>query len=243
MSILYQLENVSFSYKNHSKLNALSGLSLSIHQGQRLAVLGESGSGKSTFLKLLHALLFPSSGKISYKNKPLISSPSDVSFLLQSYGLFPWKTIEENLALPLLLNGQTSNPDLIDQWLDRLGLREKKTNYPKMLSGGQKQRLALGRAMINSPGCLLLDEPFSALDTFTKENLQDFTLALSKENQTTLVLVTHTIEEAVFLATHFLLFTNEGYLYFESPLQEPFDRNSPTFYETVRLIREKLKGG
>lgn len=243
MNTLYKIDNLSFNYKNHSKIDALSGLSLSIKKTDRLAVLGASGLGKSTFLKLLHGLLKPTEGRIYFKDKPLSSPPEEVAFLLQSYGLFPWKTVSENLFLPLVLKGEKKSLSLIEPWLQRLGLAEKKDHYPKHLSGGQRQRLALGRAMIANPECLLLDEPFSALDALTRESLQDFTLDLAKENQTTLVLVTHSIEEALFLSTHLLLFTKEGYHYLKNPLTSPIDRTSEAFHTLKGKIKACLEGG
>lgn len=243
MNAIYKIDNLSFNYKNHSKINALSGLSLSIAKKDRLAVLGGSGLGKSTFLKLLHGLLHPTEGEIFYKGEPIMTPPKSVSFLLQTYGLFPWKTVSENLSLPLLLKGEKKTEALVDTWLGRLGLTDKKYSYPNHLSGGQRQRLALGRAMINEPECLLLDEPFSALDTLTREDLQTFTLALAKEKETTMVIVTHSIEEALFLSTKLLLFTQNGYMFLENPLKGIVEKNSPTFLETAKKIRAHLEGG
>lgn len=242
MDVIYKIDNLSFNYKNHSKIDALSGLSLSIQRKDRLAVLGASGLGKSTFLKLLHGLLIPNEGSITFKGLPLTSPPKEVSFLLQSYGLFPWKTVSDNLNLPLLLKGKKNDSHLIDTWLDRLNLKDKKNSYPNHLSGGQRQRLALGRAMINNPECLLLDEPFSALDTLTREDLQNFTLDLAKEKEITLVLVTHNIEEAIFLSTHLLLFTTKGYHFIKNPLDDTRQRNSMAFSEFTKTIRMYLEG-
>ena len=245
MTTLYTISNITFSYDttSHSKINALSGLSLSINHGDRIASLGLSGSGKSTFLKMLGGLLMPSSGHIYYSSKPLLTPPDDVSLLLQSYGLFPWKTVEENLILPLLLKKLPYNEDLILYWLKALGLENKRKTYPKNLSGGQKQRLALGRSIITNPNCLLLDEPFSALDTLTKEDLLQFTLNLILKKNITLITVTHDIKEAIYLSSHILIFNQEKHLYLKNPLTDEDKLNENQRYlDFVHELKSYLRG-
>lgn len=245
MTTLYTISNITFTYDttSHSKINALSGLSLSINHGDRIAILGLSGSGKSTFLKMLGGLLPPSSGYIYYNSTPLFTPPADVSLLLQNYGLFPWKTVEENLILPLLLKKIAYDEDLILYWLKALGLEDKRKVYPKNLSGGQKQRLALGRAIITSPNCLLLDEPFSALDTLTKEELLKFTLNLILEKNITLITVTHDIKEAIYLSSRILIFTQDRHLYIDNPLSDEDKLSENQAYlDFIHKLKSHLQG-
>lgn len=245
MTTLYTISNITFAYdtSSHSKINALSGLSLSINHGDRIAILGLSGSGKSTFLKMLGGLLLPSSGCIYYNSIPLLTPPDDVSLLLQSYGLFPWKTVEENLILPLLLKKIAYDEDLILYWLKALGLEDKRKVYPKNLSGGQKQRLALGRSIITNPNCLLLDEPFSALDTLTKEDLLKFTLNLILEKNITLITVTHDIKEAIYLSSRILIFTQDKHLYIDNPLtDEDKQSENQNYLDFVHKLKSYLQG-
>ena len=245
MTTLYTISNITFTYDttSHSKINALSGLSLSINHGDRIAILGLSGSGKSTFLKMLGGLLPPSSGYIYYNSTPLFTPPDDVSLLLQNYGLFPWKTVEENLILPLLLKKIAYDEDLILYWLKALGLEDKRKVYPKNLSGGQKQRLALGRSIITNPNCLLLDEPFSALDTLTKEDLLKFTLNLILEKNITLITVTHDIKEAIYLSSRILIFTQDKHLYIDNPLtDEDKQSENQNYLDFVHKLKSYLQG-
>lgn len=245
MTTLYTISNITFAYdtSSHSKINALSGLSLSINHGDRIAILGLSGSGKSTFLKMLGGLLLPSSGCIYYNSTPLLTPPDDISLLLQNYGLFPWKTVEENLILPLLLKKIAYDEDLILYWLKALGLEDKRKVYPKNLSGGQKQRLALGRVIITSPNCLLLDEPFSALDTLTKEELLKFTLNLILEKNITLITVTHDIKEAIYLSSRILIFTQDKHLYIDNPLTDEDKKSENQAYlDFVHKLKSYLRG-
>ena len=210
MTTLYTISNITFTYDttSHSKINALSGLSLSINHGDRIAILGLSGSGKSTFLKMLGGLLPPSSGYIYYNSTPLFTPPADVSLLLQNYGLFPWKTVEENLILPLLLKKIAYDEDLILYWLKALGLEDKRKVYPKNLSGGQKQRVAIARALSMDPEVMLFDEPTSALDPEMVEGILLIMKELA-ESGLTMIIVTHEMNFAREVSDR-ICFMNQG---------------------------------
>ena len=151
--------------------------------------------------------------------------------------------MEENLILPLLLKKLPYNEDLILYWLKALGLENKRKTYPKNLSGGQKQRLALGRSIITNPNCLLLDEPFSALDTLTKEDLLQFTLNLILKKNITLITVTHDIKEAIYLSSHILIFNQEKHLYLKNPLTDEDKLNENQRYlDFVHELKSYLRG-
>ena len=205
MTTLYTISNITFTYDatSHSKINALSGLSLSINHGDRIAILGLSGSGKSTFLKMLGGLLPPSSGYIYYNSTPLFTPPADVSLLLQNYGLFPWKTVEENLILPLLLKKIAYDEDLILYWLKALGLEDKRKVYPKNLSGGQMQRLSLARALLKNADVYIFDEATSSIDNESEEIILEVLKRLKKDK--TIIFISHRLKSTMIADKIYLL--------------------------------------
>lgn len=184
------------------------------------AILGPSGCGKSSLLYLIAGLLTADKGTIRVNNE-LINRPRPESgLILQEYGLLPWATVRENAALGLNIRGfygpdgkhapQRTQPEKeiqtqVDQWLDRLGLLQLAEKYPSQLSGGQRQRTAIARTLVMNPDTLLMDEPFSSLDAPTRESLQELIVSLCEDQGITLVLVTHSIEEAAFVGQNILL--------------------------------------
>ena len=187
--------------RDYGRGPVLADLSFSLGRGETLAVIGPSGCGKSTLLRLLAGLDKPDQGAVR------VSEGARSAFILQDYGLFPWKTAEENVALPLLLHGKP--PDVRQRataaMLAELGLGGLEKRYPSALSGGQRQRVAIGRALITGPDILLMDEPFSSLDALTREHLQAVVLEMWQRRRLTCVLVTHSVAEAVFLGRHILV--------------------------------------
>ena len=244
MEPLFLIEDLSFIYAGGHEVKALSGLNLEMMPKSRWAVLGASGCGKSTLLKLLDGLLKPSGGKVLYKGVALDAPPQDIAFVLQDYGLFPWKSNLANLMLPLALRKEKKavQRERAEEMLATLGLSDKKDGFPLSLSGGQKQRLALGRALITSPSVLLLDEPFSALDALTREQMQEATLSLIKDSGHAMVLVTHSVEEAVYLAEHILLLSEDGAEVVHNPQSgEGNYRDSREYVDLVRTLRQWLR--
>ncbi|MBR4945032.1 MAG: ABC transporter ATP-binding protein [Peptococcaceae bacterium] len=190
----------------------LDHINLNIAPGERWAVIGPSGCGKSSMLHLLAGLQKPVSGQVLYQGQPLQKPHSEISVILQEYGLFPWKTVEQNVALPLVL--QKKPKEEIKQrtmeLLKQLQLQEHARKFPAQLSGGQRQRIAIARALIAQPKVLLMDEPFSALDALTRETMQNIVLELCEQQQLTLVMVTHNIEEAIFLGQKIAVFSDNS---------------------------------
>ncbi|MDR1321520.1 MAG: ABC transporter ATP-binding protein [Gracilibacteraceae bacterium] len=207
---MLRLENVSFGYGAAKGGDAgdllLRGVSLTVARGERWAVIGPSGCGKTTFLHLAAGLLRPLTGAVYLAGEPLSGPHADISVILQEYGLFPWKTVMANAALPLLIRGWPAARAKAEaeSALRELGLWEQRDKYPSRLSGGQRQRVAIARAIVSSPRLLLMDEPFSALDALTRETLQETVRALCAEGLTFL-LVTHSIEEAAFLGEKIII--------------------------------------
>ena len=190
----------------------LDHVELQIEQGERWAVIGPSGCGKSSLLHLLAGLQRPASGQVLYQGQPLEKPHGEISVILQEYGLFPWKTVQQNVALPLILQKRPKAEirEKTTQMLEQLQLAEHAGKFPAQLSGGQRQRIAIARALIAQPRVLLMDEPFSALDALTRETMQNIVLELCEQQNLTLVMVTHNIEEAIFLGQKIAVFSDNS---------------------------------
>jgi len=208
------IRSIDFAYPNLSPL--FENFSLEISRGETWAILGPSGCGKTTLLYLLAGLRFPVNGCIEIDGERLIRPRPQSGLILQDYGLLPWSTARENIELGLRLRkfyGEdgTHAPinfqpkKSVEYWLERLGIDHVAHKYPSKLSGGQRQRTAIARTLALEPDLLLMDEPFSSLDAVTREDLQNLTISLCKENNLTLIVVTHAIEEAVVLGKKILL--------------------------------------
>ena len=175
----------------------LDGFSLRLPRGKVSALVGPSGCGKSTLLRLLAGLLPPDRGAVDLAG--LASAPGARGFVFQAPNLLPWRTVAENVALPLQLAGR-DDPGAVDEALDRVGLRAARDLRPHALSGGMRMRVSLARALVTRPALLLLDEPFGALDAITRRGLQAAFAEVWARLETTVVMVTHDVEEAVLMA-------------------------------------------
>lgn len=208
--IILDVKDVSFSYPDEPDRKVLQSLNLQTFRGECLAVLGESGTGKTTLLKLLCGLLSPTEGQIFFEGKPLQGPREDISLIFQNYGLFPWKNVRDNILLPAIRRGERkAAEEEVDKLLQYLGLQEHARKYPDWLSGGQRQRTALGRAVMSRASLLLMDEPFSALDLRNRVRLQDFIRTFLQDTGMTSVIVTHSIEEALRMGDRVALFDAE----------------------------------
>lgn len=198
----------TFHSRNGRAIEALRGLSFQAEVADRLVILGPSGCGKSTLLRLVAGLEMPTKGQVLFRGS-VVSAPSrDRGLLFQSYGSFPWLSVAENVqfALGQLARERRARPgEEVHRWLDKVGLGDFGESYPFELSGGMKQRLALARTLAAGPELLLLDEPFSSVDAITQRELQATLSALVGALGTTLLLVTHDVEEALLLATRILV--------------------------------------
>ncbi|MDZ4168472.1 MAG: ABC transporter ATP-binding protein [Coriobacteriia bacterium] len=207
---MYALEliELTLTYEGSGRsVRALESLSVSVEAGEPVSVIGPSGCGKSTMLLVAAGLLQPTGGGVSVAGSPLKAVRRETALILQEYGLLPWKTALENAALGLQLRGGR-RADVVraaTEALERVGLAEFARAYPAELSGGMRQRLALARAVALDADLLLMDEPLSALDALTREDLQDVLLDLWLRRGHAQVLVTHSIEEAVYLGRRVLV--------------------------------------
>ncbi len=202
------LDRVSFSY---GKKDILRQLELELDRGTSYALIGASGVGKSTLLNLLAGFLKPDSGRVLVNHTVLTGPRKETAFLFQELGLFPWQTVWDAVCMPLKARGKREGmKDKVTELLDELGIMQYKDKYPVELSGGEQQRVALARTLIGEPDLLLMDEPTSALDAMTKEQLQQLILRELKKRSSTLLFVTHDIEEAVLLAEKLLVIHSDG---------------------------------
>lgn len=214
---MIELRNVTFAYAPGQPV--FEQFNWSVARGETWAVVGASGGGKSTLLMLLSGLRAPTAGQVLIDGQIIDRPRPRTGLVLQDYGLLPWATIEQNVALGLKLrnyygpDGRHAPADhavgptmaQVDFWLKRLGIDAVRHRFPAQVSGGQRQRAAIGRTLALEPDMLLMDEPFAALDAPTREDLQNLTLELQREQGLTLIMVTHNIEDAVFLGRRILV--------------------------------------
>jgi len=227
-------------------VRALEGFELSVGDGEPVAVIGPSGCGKSTMLLLAAGLLAPSAGTVAVGGQPLVAPRRETALILQEHGLLPWKTVEDNAALGLVVRG-ASRKDARQRSADalrRVGLSDFARAYPGELSGGMRQRVGLARAVALDADLVLMDEPLSALDALTREDLQDVLLDLWRRRGHAQVLVTHSIEEAVFLGRRLVVMSPRpgrvAAIVDNPEMGEPGHRQSEGFYRRCAALRSLL---
>jgi NitT/TauT family transport system ATP-binding protein len=234
----------AFPKPDGDELLVLEGMNLELQEGQIVGLLGRSGSGKSTLLRLIAGLAEPSAGDVRYLGKPVSGPAQGIAMVFQSFALFPWLTVFENVALGLEAQ-RMSRPEIRKRSLaaiDLIGLDGFESAYPRELSGGMRQRVGFARALVVHPNILLMDEPFSALDVLTAETLRTDFLDLWSEGRMPIkgvILVTHNIEEAVLMCDRILVFgSNPGRILSEIKVSLPQPRNrlDPSFRELVERI-------
>ena len=208
---LLQLDDVGLVYQgSHGPQRVLQHISFSLDEGQHLTVVGPSGCGKSSLLRLIAGLQAPTEGQIRFAGQKMTSPRPDLAIVFQDYGLFPWKTVEENIRLPGQLHHHSLNKDQLEKLLQSLDLTAVRKHYPGELSGGQKQRTALGRAMAMQPKLLLMDEPFSALDPAMRHQCYDLFRKYIGTSSMATIIVTHSPEEAAALGDKTIVFAKTG---------------------------------
>jgi len=237
-----------YAQPSQNRIQVISATDLQIVPGEILALLGPSGSGKSTMLRMLTGLSKPSAGQVYWHGQPIAETEINVSIVFQSFALFPWLTVLENVEAPLQARGVNPEErrDRSLRMLDTVGLDGFQAAYPKELSGGMRQRVGFARALVVEPEVLFMDEPFSALDVLTAENLRSELLELwAKKTMPTksIFIVTHNIEEAVLLADRIIVLgRNPGHIRtdFKVQLAQPRDRKSEPFTQLVDYIYKVL---
>jgi NitT/TauT family transport system ATP-binding protein len=240
----------AFTTPDGGALPVLDGVSFTLAEGEIVALLGKSGSGKSTLLRCVAGLIAPSSGSVSYRGTPLTGANPGVSMVFQTFALLPWLTVQQNVELGLEARGvpEPKRAERALKAIDTIGLDGFESAYPKELSGGMRQRVGFARAIVTEPDALLMDEPFSALDVLTAENLRGELVKLWEGRGApvrSILIVTHNIEEAVLLADRVLvLSSNPGRIRAELSVElpRPRDRHAPRFEALVDTIYGILTG-
>ncbi|WP_037824386.1 nitrate/sulfonate/bicarbonate ABC transporter ATP-binding protein [Streptomyces sp. NRRL B-1347] len=250
--VLLEATGLTKSYAGaDGELPVLAGIDLKIRAGEIVALLGRSGSGKSTLLRCLAGLVPASSGSIAYRGEPLTGANPGTAMVFQTFALLPWLTVQQNVELGLEARGVPADERAraAVQAIDLIGLDGFESAYPKELSGGMRQRVGFARALVVEPDVLMMDEPFSALDVLTAENLRGELMELWESGQfptRAVVLVTHNIEEAVLMADRVVVLGSRPYgtirETIEVGLERPRDRNAPAFDELIDRVYRVMTG-
>ena len=239
---VFQVDGVSKSFKksHNQPLLVLDSVNLTLYEGEIIALLGKSGSGKSTLLRIISGLVAPTNGEVIYRDKKVSAPVPNISMIFQNAALLPWLTVLQNVELGLesrKISSKERKERAIES-IDMVGLDGFENAYPKELSGGMKQRVGFARALVLEPDLLLMDEPFSALDVLTAENLREDLLELwqRKDSMKGILYVTHNIQEAILTADRVIIFgSNPGFIRGEVKIDLPHPRHSQS-KEVTELI-------
>jgi nitrate ABC transporter ATP-binding subunit len=221
----------------------LDGIDLTIHEGEFICLIGHSGCGKSTLLDMVSGFRQPTNGEVRIQGKRVTKPGPDRMVVFQNYSLLPWKTAFQNVYLAVNAafpdKSKAEKTEIVKEHLEMVGLTDAAHKRPKQLSGGMKQRVAIARALAIRPQVLILDEPFGALDAITKEELQEELLSIWRDHRCTVLMITHDIDEALFLADRLVMMTNGPAAKIGEVLKIPFPRprnraqllEAPEYYE------------
>lgn len=240
----------SFVSDKGTELKVLRDISFTLNEGEIVAILGRSGAGKSTLLRVLSGLVKPTQGSVQYRGKELRGPNPSIAFIFQTFALMPWLTVQDNVELGLQAQGvpRAERTKLALEAIDSIGLDGFESAYPKELSGGMRQRVGIARSLVRHPDALLMDEPFSALDVLTAENLRQEVLDLWSGDRSgirSILIVTHNIEEAVQMADRVVVLgPNPGHVIAQVPidLPRPRDKHAAQFEATVDQLYAILTG-
>ena len=249
MSIL-QISQVSKTFSTHDAITqALTATDLTVEENDFITILGPSGCGKSTLLRMVAGLDTPSSGEITLEGVRVTGPGADRGMVFQSYTLFPWLNVLENVCFGLREKGLplTEQHEIAHKFLKQVGLKDFAKHFPKQLSGGMQQRTALARALANDPRILLMDEPFGALDHQTRELMQELLQDIWQSERKTVLFVTHDIDEAIFMGNRVMVMSaRPGRIKCDLPIDLPYPRHysvktTPTFSELKARLTEEIR--
>jgi NitT/TauT family transport system ATP-binding protein len=233
-------------YSRRGETLALDGIDLHVEPGEFVCIVGASGCGKSTLLSIVAGLMEPSAGEALIDGERIEGPGPDRGLVFQGYSLYPWKSVSANIAFGLEIEGvkREERQRRIDRYLDVMNLRKWKDARPAQLSGGMRQRVAIARSLVTEPEVLLLDEPFGALDAHTKTLMQEFLITLWRDTGTTVLMVTHDVEEAIFLGQRiYVLSSHPGRV--KREIEVPFgaERDASIRREERFLdLRDEIRG-
>lgn len=237
--------SVCFSDKGQNVTTVIDKINFTVEPGSFVCLLGPSGCGKSTVLNTIAGFIKPTEGNILVDDRAVTKPGADRGFVFQQYSLLPWKTVFQNVEFGLKIKGiaQAKRQELVAEYLNRVGLYKHRESFPHQLSGGMKQRASIVRALINSPSVLLMDEPFSALDAQTRHMMQELLMEIWQDFKTTVIFVTHDIEEAVLLGDRILVMgVNPGHIKEDIAidLQRPRHVDDTLTPEFIQISRQVL---
>lgn len=240
------IENLSKSFTvNNEAVNVLQNINLEIKEGEFISIVGHSGCGKSTLLKIIAGLVDFNAGVVTLGGKEIKEPGTDRGMVFQEHRLLPWLTIKDNVAFGLYNISKSEKKKVVAEHIDLVGLEGFEKAYPHQLSGGMAQRAAIARSLVNRPKVLLLDEPFGALDALTRIQMQKEILRIWEKERTTMILVTHDIDEAIFLGDRVVVMSSRpGTIKNVVPVElpRPRDRNSNDFgYIRKKIFTEFFK--
>lgn len=243
---IIEIKEVNRTYidEKDNTVEALKDINLTIKRGEFVSIIGSSGCGKTTLLRLIAGLDVPETGILTLDAQEITAPDPQRGYVVQQGGLFPWLTVEQNIATGLKARHvYRQNKAQVAHYINLIGLNGFEKAYPHQISGGMAQRVAIARALINRPKALLLDEPMGALDSFTRADIQDKLLELRKENDATMVLVTHDVDEAIYLSDRIVIMTPRPGKISEIlsiKMSHPRDRGGSEFLSIRGDILEKL---
>jgi NitT/TauT family transport system ATP-binding protein/sulfonate transport system ATP-binding protein len=244
--VILRIESVNrtFLTDDDGTVEALRDVSLDVKRGEFVSVIGSSGCGKTTLLRLIAGLDSPESGELLLDGERIVAPSPQRGYVFQQGSLFPWRTVEQNIAVGLKAQGKyRENRSEVARYIELIGLRGFEKSFPHQISGGMAQRVAIARALINNPTVLLLDEPMGALDSFTRADIQDKLLELWQRQGATMILVTHDVDEAIYLSDRIVIMTpRPGKIkeIIRVRLPHPRHRGGSEFLSIRRDILEKL---
>lgn len=239
------MKNISMVFgEGDAAKTIINEISFSVSKGEFLCFVGASGCGKTTLLRMLCGLTAPTSGEIAFMGEKVCGPSRDRAMVFQDYGraLLPWRTVAQNIALTLETCGipKREHRQRVAALADTMGLSHALEQYPHQLSGGMQQRVQIARCLAQDPKLLLMDEPFGALDAITRQGLQDEVLRLAKQNSTTVVFITHDLEEAIYLGDRVIvLAANPGRIVEDIPITIPHPRNQLTTREDPQFLAHR----
>ncbi len=250
MDEILKLNKVSLTYQSDvAETQAIKDLSFSVNKSEFVSIIGPSGCGKTTVLSLIAGLLKPTDGSILYKGENISKTTENIGYMLQRDELFPWRNIEKNVLLPLEIKkiNTKDNRDNAHLLIEKYGLKDFLKSYPNMLSGGMRQRVALIRTLVSKPDLLLLDEPFSALDSQTRLKVNGDVYSIIRSENKTALLVTHDISEAISLSDKIIVLSKrpatvfkEHYLDFDKNLTPLKRREDKKFSKLFEMLWREL---
>ena len=244
---LIKLSKTFCNGDGNEAITALQGISFFVDNGQFVSIIGPSGCGKTTVLRIISGLETPTSGEVHINGRRPKEPWRHVGFVFQEYALFPWRTVSKNIEFGLEVKSisKKERRQRAVEYIQRFGMKGFEDKYPNELSGGMKQRVAIARTLVNDPSIVLMDEPFGALDSQTRGNLQKFLFRVWQQSKQTIVFVTHNIDEAVFLSQRVIGFSNRpGRVKLSLSIDLPYPRDvtGDDFNRYRREIIEFLNG-